>query len=279
MQPFNTSRDRDALRTVRTSADADATASVWLFFALACAITWICDVPLVLARIEGVAPASYAVPLAVVGAFGPTLAALLVAGARRSALRDVFGRWRTAPHWILIGLLTPLALHLLATAIEVALGGSPAGWFYPPSTSGQVAGMLIFAVGGEFGWRGYAQPRMTGIYGPIGGALLLAVVWTGWHSLLTFSPNGQLWLLSMGAMLIELSLYAVLFVWFLARTNGSILVAIALRAGAHLDDVSHAPATELRLRVLRLAVLAVAALLAGRSLLRSPAPVRDRAGS
>jgi len=267
------------LRTVRSSSDADDTTSVWLFFALACVITWLCDVPLVLARIQGVAPPSYAVPLAVVGAFGPTLAALIMTGLRPSALRDVFARWRTAPQWILIGLFTPLALHLLATALDVALGGSPAGWFYFPSTSGQVVGMLVFSIGGEFGWRGYAQPRMTGIYGPIGGALLLGVVWTGWHSLLTFSPGSQLWLLSMGAMLIELSLYAVLFVWFLARCNGSILVAIALRAGAHLDDVSHAPVTELRLRALRLAVLAVAALFAGRSLLRTPAPLRDPAGS
>jgi membrane protease YdiL (CAAX protease family) len=279
MQPSNTSRERAASRAVGTSSDADSTASVWLFFALACAITWLCDVPLVLARLKGVAPPAYAIPLAVFGAFGPTLAALVMAGFRPGSLRDVFGRWKTAPHWILIGLLAPLGLHLVATAIEVALGGSPANWFYPPSTSGQVAGMLLFAVGGEFGWRGYAQPRMTRIYGPIGGALLLGVVWTGWHSLLTFSPNGQLWLLSMGAMLLELTLYAVIFVWLLARSNGSIAVAIALRAGAHLDDVSHAPATELRLRALRLGVLALAALLAGRSLMNTPAPLRDPAES
>jgi hypothetical protein len=51
-------------------------------------------------------------------------------------------------------------------------------------------------------------------------------------------------------------------------------VAIALHAGAHLDNAHRAPETEVRLQVLRLGVLAIAALLAARSLQRTPKPAR-----
>src|SRR5580704_7357442 len=58
------------------------------------------------------------------GAFGPTLAACVLA-ARRGDVRSVFGKWRTNPAWIVGGLLLPLAVQLPATLIEVALGGHP----------------------------------------------------------------------------------------------------------------------------------------------------------
>jgi hypothetical protein len=50
------------------------------------------------------------------------------------------------------------------------------------------------------------------------------------------------------------------------RGNRSMAVAIALHAGAHLDNVSRAPETEVRLRALRMAVLAVVAVAAAWSL-------------
>jgi len=43
-------------------------------------------------------------------------------------------------------------------------------------------------------------------------------------------------------------------------------IAIAIHTGAHLDNVFRAPESELRLRVLRVVVLAVAAAFAARGL-------------
>ena len=74
------------------------------------------------------------------GAWGPTFAALLVAGWRRE-LRGVFGRWRTHPLWIVAGLLYPAALHLPVTGIEWALGGQPA-WFHPPNKPEYIAALI-----------------------------------------------------------------------------------------------------------------------------------------
>lgn len=40
---------------------------------------------------------------------------------------------------------------------------------------------FIFFFGEEYGWRHYLQPIMQKKYGPIGGILLLGVVWALWH--------------------------------------------------------------------------------------------------
>jgi membrane protease YdiL (CAAX protease family) len=44
--------------------------------------------------------------------------------------------------------------------------------------------LLVFLIGGygeELGWRGFALERLQRRFGPLGGALLLAVLWAGWH--------------------------------------------------------------------------------------------------
>jgi membrane protease YdiL (CAAX protease family) len=239
---------------------------VYLFFALACAITWLFDLPLVLAWARHTEPAAYALPLAGLGAFGPTLAALAIAAPRRQ-LRDVFGRWRTNPLWIVVGLFLPMALHLPATLIEVALGGHPAQWFYFPALPEHVAAMVFFSVGEEFGWRGFAYPRLAERHGPVLGSVILGAVWALWHLGMWFTPEkGPPDLLTVGIGVADLALWSIVFAWVFERGHRSMAVAIALHAGGHLDNVFRAPETEVRLRVLRFVVLAIVAALAARAL-------------
>jgi hypothetical protein len=71
-----------------------------------------------------------------------------------------------------------------------------------------------------------------------------------------------------GMTMVELPLYALLFAWVFERANRSMAVAIAFHAGAHLDHIERAPRTELGLHAAHVAVLAIAAALAARSLAR-----------
>jgi membrane protease YdiL (CAAX protease family) len=249
----------------RLSTHSDARGA-WLFFALACGITWTLAAPLAAAWWQRAEPAPWALGLAALSAFGPTLAAVLVAAPRRE-LREVFGRWRAAPVWVLAALLTPLALHLPATALEVALGGQPAQWVYLPSRPEHVAALVMFSLGEEPGWRGFAHPRLEQRYGPVAGALIVGLAWSVWHAVMLVSPvDGSLDLVRGATMLIELPLYSILFAWFFRRTRGSLLVAMALHAGGHLDRVYDTPPEELRIRALRILVLAIAAAAAARAL-------------
>jgi membrane protease YdiL (CAAX protease family) len=206
-------------------------------------------------------------PLVGLGAFGPTLAAFAIA-ATRGELGEVFGRWRTSPAWVLAALLTPAAVQLPATVIEVALGGHPAHWFYPPTTPAHVAALVVFPIGEEFGWRGFAYPRLARAYGPIVGSLVLGGVWGLWHLGMLFAPD-PLRPLPAETVLVfmaELALWSVVVAWLFEQSGRSIAVAIAIHAGEHLDNVSRAPESELRLRVLRFLVLAAVSTLAAYAL-------------
>jgi uncharacterized protein len=240
-----------------------------LFFALACAITWVATLPLVTAWIRGEEPPGHALGLAALAAFGPTFAALIVG--RWSGERPIFGRFSGNLGWALVALLTPAAAHLVANGLEVALGGQPAQWFYPPVTPEHVAALVLFSVGEEPGWRGFAYPRMARLAGPVAGSAILGAGWGLWHLTMMVTPQGDLPdpLILLRTM-VELAAWSVVIAWFSERTGRSLFVAMCLHAGAHLDNVSRAPTEEVRLVVLRLGVTLAAAALAGWSLRRRP---------
>jgi membrane protease YdiL (CAAX protease family) len=243
---------------------------VGLFFALAFGITWLLDTPAVLSALDHAPPAVPAMAAVGLGAFGPTLAALLVSW-RTGEVRATFGRWRTPLVWLPAALLVTPALHLVATLVEVALGGHPQQWFYPPVHAELVAGLIFFSLGEEFGWRGYAYPRLADRIGPVRGALIVGALWALWHlGMWVVAANGLPAPATVGFAVIELAAASVFFAWFFERSGRSLAVAIALHAGGHVDNVSRAPEDELRLRALRLIVYVAAAALAAWSLSRRP---------
>jgi membrane protease YdiL (CAAX protease family) len=68
------------------------------------------------------------------------------------------GDGRTPLVWIAVALFTPFAIHLIATLPFAAIGGVPDSWFHPPTTAEQVAALVVFPLGEEFGWRGFLHP-------------------------------------------------------------------------------------------------------------------------
>jgi membrane protease YdiL (CAAX protease family) len=207
---------------------------------------------MVLAHAAGEKPSELAMLGAGLGAWGPAIAMLAVTRARPGL------KWRTHPLWIVGGLLLTPALHLVATLIEVALGGAPAQWFYPPVRPEHVAALVMFSAGEELGWRGYAHGALAERIGVIWGSLVLGALWTTWH--LGMWLGGGLPSASAIAFgFIELMAGSVLIAWMFEQSGRSMWVAFALHAGGHLDNVNRAPEGELRLRALRLGVYVAAA--------------------
>jgi membrane protease YdiL (CAAX protease family) len=250
--------------------DIELAMTLTLFFALACGITWLLSFPLAYAWVTHTPPAGYAMALAGLSALGPTLAAIGVASARRE-VRAVFNRWRAPFLWVVVGLFAPMAVHQIANVLELALGGHPSQWFHPPVTPAHWAALVLFSFGEEFGWRGFAYPRLTERFGPVRGSLVLGVVWALWHAAYMVSPvDGSYDPSGLLVMLIELPLFSIVIAWLFERSNRSMTVAIAVHMGAHLDNAARIPDSEMRVRVLGLLVAAVAAACAAQGLRRSP---------
>lgn len=205
--------------------------------------------------------------LAGLSAFGPTLAAVIVA-ARRKQARGVFRPWRTHPGWVLLALFSPMLLQVLAVLIEKALGGAPSAWVHLPVAPEQIAALVVFSFGEEFGWRGYAHPRMVARFGPVSGSLLLGVGWALWHLMFLVSPQTGRFEPLLIVMMVSLLPWSVIYAWLLRRGHGSLAVAIALHMGAHLDNATRIDPGEIRLRAITLIVVGIAAVFAARSLQR-----------
>ncbi|HEX7670369.1 MAG TPA: CPBP family intramembrane glutamic endopeptidase, partial [Polyangiaceae bacterium] len=158
------------------------------FFVLAWGITWTFAMPAASAWMRREAPGPLAVACAGLSAFGPLLAAVALS-LGRTPLGDVFGRWRAAPGWIVLSLAAPFLIHAVSTGVYAALGGHPSQWFHPPAKPEQVAALVVFPLGEEFGWRGFAHPRMVERFGLVRGSLLLGAGWGLWHLAYGFTPE------------------------------------------------------------------------------------------
>jgi membrane protease YdiL (CAAX protease family) len=235
------------------------------FVALAWGTTWLLSLPLVASTLLGKEPQPYRLAMAGLSAFGPSIAAFVVARPRRE-LREVFGRFHANPVWIVGALLVPLSLHLLARLLDHALGGDIDRWFWLPQTSAAVAALFVFSIGEEFGWRGFAHPRLSARYGPVRGPLLTGLIWGVWHLMYVVKPETGIEPLPFLSMLLQLALWGVVVAWLYERTGRSMAVAIAVHAGAHLDNSAQIPADDWSLQALHLVVLGVVALFCARSL-------------
>ena len=179
-------------------------------------------------------------PLAVAAMLaGPSISGLLhiglldgAAGMRELGRRLV--RWRVAPGWYVFALVTAPVLAgttLLALSIRAPIFTSPdkAGVI----GAGVAAGLTTVLE--EVGWTGFAIPRLRQRHGTMATALLVGVVWAGWHFLqglfITGTYAGELppalfvALNTLGAI-VQLTAYRVLLVWLHDRTQSLLVVTL-----------------------------------------------------
>ena len=217
------------------------------FFVLTYALTW------------------WAVPFGGFIPTGPLLAALIVIPITQglSGLRDLGSRmirWRVGWYWYVVAIGLPLAVLLVAVALNVALGaGAPSLAQLGPLSSL----IMVFAVrlinpldgpmGEEPGWRGFALPRLQADRSPLVATLILAVLVTIWHVPLFFLEGGLQPFQPSIVLGGVLGPFAFTFVatWLFNNTGGSVLMTL----------VMHAAEGTIRTRILWAAPAAQAALL------------------
>ena len=126
--------------------------------------------------------------------FVPGLIAAAILLRRREGFRSIGWGFGPGRYWIAAILLPTLAI-LIAVAVSLRFG------YVAPAPASTPAGSLIvhpvkllknmliylvislpLAFGEEFGWRGYAQPRLIRQLGLIAGLLTLGVIWGVWHT-------------------------------------------------------------------------------------------------
>jgi membrane protease YdiL (CAAX protease family) len=181
-------------------------------------------------------------------AVGPSLAAILVAwrmpgaGGARSLFRQ-FKHWRVHPIWYAIALLLPVPILLAADVIWMALGKQSLVWLaLPGAVPFAIGAALVPPLGEEFGWRGFAQPRLQSRVGALWAAVIVGTMWSTWHLWPLVVPGGaKLFLPSdVAQTYIRLISTAVIYAWIYNSTGGS-LPAVMVAHAAHNIDSSFIP--------------------------------------
>lgn len=153
-------------------------------------------------------------------------------------------RWKVAPRWYLAAVLGPIAVMLLAVALNAILGGSvpnPSAFWRLLLIVPAFAAILFFLgpLEQELGWRGYALPMLQSRHSALFSALAVGLLWGLWHLPLFWAPGtpqyssiqenpSAPWLIAV-AVLYDTSL-SVLFAWLYNSSGGSTLIAVLFHA-------------------------------------------------
>lgn len=126
--------------------------------------------------------------------------------------------------WYAIALGLPMILALTRAGGHLLLGGSAAIQFGGLS----VLNFVVFVVGEELGWRGYALPRLLAMKSVLAASLSLDVLWGAWHLPTFFVPGAPQYGLPFSAFVILTVAYSILFTWIYIHTRGSVLISTLL---------------------------------------------------
>ncbi|MFD4992443.1 CPBP family intramembrane glutamic endopeptidase [Cellulosimicrobium cellulans] len=173
------------------------------------------------------------------GGFGPTLAALVLGAADRRSPRAA--RWGAAGRWLPAAVGIGAAPAVLTALVVPFLGGPTADLSAGAAAVAGSGGPLLFALvslcagplSEEFGWRGYAQPRLRRRRSPLATSVALGAVWAVWH-LPLFALTGT-WQSSLGLVSVEAVLFLLAMIplssayWLVSeRLRGGVPAAVAL---------------------------------------------------
>jgi membrane protease YdiL (CAAX protease family) len=171
--------------------------------------------------------------------FGPMLAALIVAPivAGRDGVLDLLRRqtrWRVGLGWYAAALGLPVAVRLAAIAANVLLGAPmPALDRLDPLYNLLVLFPVVFILfgplGEEFGFRGFALPRLLGRHSALAASLLLGGFVAVWHLPLVIGGAGVDAARYLPLMC-QVVLVSVVYTWLFNNTGGSVLMVTLLHA-------------------------------------------------
>ena len=221
---------------------------------------------------------------------GPFLASLIMTRLTTGSLRtwvSSFKRWRVPPASYALALI---AIPVVIMAASAVLPGKEVGtpsFVGPAVVIGPLIQAVAFLIGGpiqeEVGWRGFALPILQERLRPLQAAVVLGIIWGGWHLPQFFvsaweTPHNNAGdVLGFFAFTVTSS---IVISWITNLARGSVLLAILAHNSINWalttwSGITGQQATTIWPATAGMAVLAVVALIATRGRLGFGAPAES----
>jgi len=250
-----------------------------LYFVAAYAFTWLFHGSIRAFGMEFSMEFGSARLLYMAGLLGPLFGALFVSmyyGGTKAAielLRSAL-RWRFNVIWYLFAIFLVPGIFLIA--IVASNRGLPhhSEWLAFPGII--MVGQIWVVIGEEYGWRGFALPRLQARFGSLGASLVLGFFWSSWHLPMFFTPGSpqydQNFWTAYPQYVIMITLVTIFMTMLYNQARGSVLACMLLHASLNIAAFSikvPPEATPYALALYILVLIATIALLP-RPLFRRP---------
>jgi len=225
---------------------------VTMFFTLTIAYSWtiwgllfiIAHEGFVSGRIQGFQDGIIAI-MAFLGGTGSSVMGILLTRIteKKKGVRNLFtrsGNWRENSNWYFISILTmPFILisMLILLAVSISQAFLPGIFVSEDITSLIAFGIILGLVAGcveEFGWTGFALPRLRKKHSALASALIIGPIWGLWHFLGDYWGRrvafGKLVFLNFAVFVVLIMAYRVLMTWVYNNTDGNLSLAIFMHA-------------------------------------------------
>lgn len=228
--------DCDARMSDTTIVDRHPIAS---FFALTFAFSWGLWIP----ALETLR-ATFGRLVIVPGAFGPLAAGVVVTHLQGNSvrvwLRSIFD-WRRSPRTYARAAAVPFGITVVLTVLAVWLAGGITAAIGPVVAVFAINIVFATLLGGgqeEFGWRGFALPRLQARYDALTASIVVGVAWALWHAPMFAFGIYQLSPLPYAVGVVA---FSVVLTWLYNSSRGCV-PAMVLAHGLYNASVNVAPA-------------------------------------
>ncbi len=166
--------------------------------------------------------------------FGPAAAAFIVTGTwrGRAGVRELWAvttRWRVHPGWYISALALPIGGTAIGHALFVLAGNDALP--VPGGVDPILLVLFFLVIGEEIGWRGFLLRGLLIRQSPLVATLVVAAVWTMWHSPLYLIPGMPFHGNPFWAFALWVVTFSFLLTWLWLGTRSAWLAAIMHGAG------------------------------------------------
>jgi membrane protease YdiL (CAAX protease family) len=211
-----------------------------VFFVFAYAFSWSVWIPAALASQNLVSWTLPITPLLVVGSFGPSVAAFILTAWQDGAT----GAWRLLKRGFTYRVPFTLLLFIIVVPVTITfiafIMSSDAHSVLNPLTLLSTF-ILFFFFGGsfgeEFGWRGYALPRLLHRTGTLGASVALGAMWSAWHLPLFWVRGTSQFITPFWLFFVFTIAFSVIFTWVHRNSAGNLFAALLLHTVFNLTVV------------------------------------------
>lgn len=212
--------------------------SLWAYFLIAFAFTWSFHSAInFLGYTFTFDLSSPFMALYLVGLLGPLIAAVSVsalldgiAGVRSLLAQGT--KWRFPLRWYLVAILALPAINLLNLAIFYDRVPPDMAWLVVVPVL--IVGQIWVVIAEEFGWRGFALPRLQRRFGSLGATLILGPIWAFWHFPMFFTQGSPQYSenvpVAFAMYAVVITLTSIIFTMLYNRSGGSVLACMLFHA-------------------------------------------------